>query len=193
MKWVALAILLFIIPYTWLTLHYRKPGPAFRPYEDLKNRANVERLLAAGYRRIPLTAERPADPVRVTPAANTTAAAGGLPAELRATLVGDAPLLPAEIVRVAAAPTASAAGSYAIEFTCTVPNDKEQLAGAELFVHGAQLVILPRFERIGGELLTRSRESTVQLTVPPHAFQPGRYQITLVGERTSRAWSLDVR
>ena len=56
-----LAILAVVVPYTWLTLAYRKPGPAFQPYEDLRRQANVKRLLAAGYQRISLTAQRPAD------------------------------------------------------------------------------------------------------------------------------------
>src|SRR5438105_3708911 len=54
MKWIALAILLFIVPYTYLTLHFRKPGKAFEPYADLSKRANTARLLSAGYQRIPL-------------------------------------------------------------------------------------------------------------------------------------------
>ena len=98
MKWIALAILLVIVPYTFLTLHYRKQGPAFRPYEDMKNRAGVIRLLSAGFQRIPLAAQRPADPTGATAAA-TFMAPGGLPAELAATLV-EPPLLPAEILTV---------------------------------------------------------------------------------------------
>ena len=37
------------MPYTILTLRYRKPGPAFQPYEDMKNRTNVARLLSAWF------------------------------------------------------------------------------------------------------------------------------------------------
>ena len=66
MKWVVLTIIAVLVPYTWLTLHYRKPGHAFEPYHDLKNRANIGRLLAAGYQRIPVDASRPADAVRVS-------------------------------------------------------------------------------------------------------------------------------
>ena len=49
LKWIAIIILACIIPYTWITVRYRKPGPAFQPYDDSKNRANVLRLLDAGY------------------------------------------------------------------------------------------------------------------------------------------------
>src|SRR5690606_6014035 len=44
MKWVIVAIIAILVPYTFLTLRYRKPGPAFQPYEDMKNQANVTRL-----------------------------------------------------------------------------------------------------------------------------------------------------
>src|SRR5688572_3099360 len=87
MKWIVIIIVLIIGPYTYLTLRYRKPGPAFQPYDDLKKRANVSRLLEAGYRRISITAQRPADGARARGGAEVTTAAGGLPPELRSTLV----------------------------------------------------------------------------------------------------------
>lgn len=191
MKWIVLAIVVVLVPYTFLTLQYRKSGPAFRPYEDMKNRADVIRLLSAGYQRIPLMAQRPADPTGATPAAVATAP-GGLPQELRTTLV-DAPLLPAEIVSVAAASTASAAESYPIRFSCTLPDDRQQLAGAELYIKGTQIVITPTFERLAGQLATRTRDNVVLITVPPGALKPGHYQITLTGQRTSRSWSLQLK
>lgn len=191
MKWIAVAILVVIIPYTYLTLHYRRPGPAFQPYADLQDRANVIRLLGAGYQRITLGAQRPADPLPAASAAPTTSATGGLPADLLRTLVQQ-PLLPAEILRVSAAPSASAILPYAIQFTCTLPDNKEQLAGAELYVKGGEILITPDFERLTGGLLTRTRENIILLTVPPGALKPGRYHITLAGRNTSRAWTLQV-
>ena len=191
MKWIVLAIVIVLVPYTFLTLRYRKSGPAFRPYEDMKNRADVIRLLSAGYQRIPLTAQRPADPTGATPAAVTTAP-GGLPPELSTTLV-NAPLLPAEIVTVAAASTSFAAEQYPIRFSCTLPDNRQQLAGAELYVKGTQIVITPTFERLAGQLVTRTRDNVVLITVPPGALKPGRYQVTLTGQRTSRSWSLQLK
>ena len=52
--------------------------------------------------------------------------------------------------------------------------------------------IVPEFERLGGELLARSRDSIVLLTVPGGTFKPGRYQVVLAGSRTSSAWTLQV-
>jgi hypothetical protein len=192
MKWIVLAILLAVVPYTVLTLRYRKPGPAFAPYEDMKNRANVARLLAAGYQRIPLPARRPADGAAIAGGAVVTTAAGGLPSDLKSTLV-EPVLLPADIVAVTAAPVANTLQDYSVLLTCTLPNDRQQLGGADLYVRGEQLVLTPTFEPVAGNLQTRSRQSAVLLTIPAGALKPGRYQTTLVAERGSRAWPLEVR
>jgi hypothetical protein len=190
MKWIVLAIVLFIAGYTYLTLHFRKPGPEYRPYEDMRNRANTLRLLKAGYQRIQLAAERPAEPLGRH---NTTfPAPGGIPAPLKATIVAP-PLLPSDILAANGAATAEAQQPYEIEFRCTVPDDKQQLAGAELYVKDDQIVVTPDFELLSQGLLTRSRDTLVLLTVPPGALKPGHYQVTLVGEHTSRVWTLDLR
>ena len=64
MKWIVVAILLFIAIYTPITLLYRKPGKTFEPYQDTKDRANTGRLLNAGYQRVALGFSRPTDPAR---------------------------------------------------------------------------------------------------------------------------------
>ena len=192
MKWIVVAILLLVVPYTILTLRYRKPGPAFQPYEDMKNRVNVSRLLAAGYQRIPIIAQRPADGARSGSGAAIVTAPGGVPADLRSTLV-ESPLLPTDITTVTAAPTVSTLQPYVIQLACSLPDDKQQLGGADLYVRGDQLVLAPTFEHVAGDLLTRSRHASVLITIPAGAIQPGRYTVTLVAERTSRTWPLEVR
>jgi len=192
MKWIVVAIIVVIVPYTVLTLRFRRPEKAFEPYADMKERANTMRLLSAGYQRINLDAQRPASPSSAGAAASVANAAGGLPTGLRATLV-DVPLLPTEILSVTAAPTATAAAFYPIQFTCTLPDNKEQLAGAELYVRGEEIIITPDFEKISGGLQTRTRENIVLLTVPAGALKPGHYRVTLAGERASRTWSLQVK
>ena len=192
MKWIVVAIVAVIGPYTYLTLHYRKPGPAFRPYQDLQDRANTQRLLSAGYQRITLVALRPADPSRVPAGASALPAPAGVPAALRSTLV-EQPLLPTEVLGVSAAPSASSGAPYSIQFTCTLPDNKAQLAGAELYVRGDQIWITPDFERLTGKLLTRTRDNLILLTVPAGALKPGRYQIILAGQKSSRAWTLQMK
>lgn len=192
MKWIVLAIVLCVVPYTIVTLQYRKPGPAFQPYEDMKNRANVTRLLAAGYQRIPIQAQRPADGTPAKGGASILPNTGGLPVDLRSTLV-EIPLLAADIRQVTAAPTVSATESYSIELAGILPDDRHQLAGAELYVRGETIVILPTFEPTATDLVARSKEAVVLITVPAGALKPGTYMITLVAERASRSWPLEVR
>lgn len=192
MKWILVAILLVIVPYTFLTLRYRKPGPAFQPYEDMKNRANVARLLSAGYQRIPVVAQRPADRTHTPDGAGVTVVPGGLPADLGSTLV-EPLLLPVDYGTVKAAASVSALLPYPIELTCALPGDQQQLGGAELYLKGDSLVVAPTFEHVAGGLQTRSRQTIVLITVPAGTLRPGRYTVILPGERASRTWQLDVR
>lgn len=191
MKWIVVAILVGIGAYTFLTLRYRKADRAFQPYADLKDRANTKRLLSAGYQRIVLNAELPADPLAGGATAPIAVAGAGLPPTLRDTLV-DIPKLPAEITSVAAAPEANALMAYPIGFRCTLPDNKQQLAGVELYVREDEIVITPDFDRLAGGLLARTRESLVRVTVPGGSLKPGRYRVTLVGARASKAWTLQV-
>jgi len=192
MKWVAVAILAVIVPYTYLTLHYRRPEKAFEPYHDMKDRANTLRLLSAGFQRITLAAERPADPSRAGGSAPVSAAAGGVPGALHETLV-EPPLLPAEIARVSAAPAANSLLAYPIDLTCSQPDNKQQLAGAQAYVREHEIWIAPEFERLAGNLLSRTRETTARLTFPPGALKPGRYRVTLLGANASKTWTLEVK
>lgn len=192
LKWIVLAIVVVIVPYTFITLRYRKAGPAFEPYEDLKARANASRLLHAGYRRIPIVSTRPADGIRAAGGASPTSSAGGLPAELRTTLV-EPPQLPSEIASIIAAPTAIATEPYAIQATCTLPNDRYQLSGADIFVRGETVVIAPTFDHLSGEMSVRSRQSIVLLTIPAETLKPGKYVLTLAAERASHTWPLEVK
>jgi len=194
MKWVALVIVVSLAAYTYLTLHYRKTNPAYLAYQDTKDRAGVMRLLSAGFQRVLLTAQRPADPstrIQLGPAATTAAAAGGLDPEVGSSLL-DLPLLPDEITHIAASASVSALLPYPIQFTCTLSDNKRQLSGAELYIKDRTLTLLPTFEQLGGDLLARSRESIVLVTLPPGTLKPGTYKVTVVGERASRTWPLQV-
>jgi len=191
MKWIVLAIVLFIPVYTYLTLHYRRPGAAFRPYQDMRDRADVIRLLKAGYHRVAIDASRPAES-SAQPSAATMPAPGGLPEELRKTLV-ESPLLPMEIDSVSAAATAVSGIDYPISLTYTLPDNKRQLSGAHLYERDGEIVIVADFERLDGGLMARTREGTALLQVPPGSLRPGSYRVVLVGERGSKQWTLTVR
>lgn len=189
MKWVVAAIVVFIAGYTYLTLHFRKPGPEYRPYEDMRNRANTLRLIAAGYRCFEIPAERPVDAAGAHD--NTFPAPGGLPSDLRQTIVAT-PLLPAEIGGAHVPPVVAAHAPYPVLFRCTAPDDRQQLAGAEIYVKGDRILITPDFQILAPGLLTRSRDTLVLLTIPGGTLKPGTYRISLVGQNSSRSWTAEI-
>jgi hypothetical protein len=192
MLWVFVAIVCTIVPYTYLRWHFRKPGHVYEPYHDMKERAKTLRLLSAGFQRIALEVDRPSDPVRLPAAGPALPAPPGLPAELSSSLI-DQPALPTEVVSVYVEPATDARAPYAIDVTCTLPDNKQQLGGAFFYVHDEEAVVVPTFEKLDDALLTRTREIFVRLTVPAGSLKPGRYHVTFPGARTSKAWSLEVR
>jgi hypothetical protein len=191
MRWIVVSILVFIPLYTYLTLHYRRPGPAFNPYRDMRDRADVIRLLKAGYQRIAIDASRPAEDIAGGGGA-TSPAPGGLPDELRRTLV-ETPLMPLEITSASAAPSAVSGIDYDIDLAYTIPDNKRQLSGAHLYEKPGEIVIVADFEPLAGGLLSRTRDGSAILDIPPGSLRPGTYRVTLVGERASRRWTLRVR
>ncbi len=195
MKWVVLAIVVFVAGYTFVTLRYRKPNKPFEPYQDTKDRANTSRLLTAGYQRIAPGFTRPMEPGRTgaagTGAAAVTAAPGGLPADLTQALV-DTPILPVSIDSVTAAARADAGQPYLIQFTATLADNTQQPAGGVLYRKGQEIVVVPTAEKLSGKLQSRNAGATVLLTVPAAALPPGEYRVRIAGSRTARAWSLQV-
>ncbi|HWZ95947.1 MAG TPA: hypothetical protein VNW30_12195 [Opitutaceae bacterium] len=193
MKWIVIAILVFVPIYTYLTVHFRRSGRVYEPYAEARDRAMIERLLAAGYRhRVTISATRPTEPLRASARAPIGAAPGGLPADL-ATALTAVPLPPARVTHIAAARETSTAQPYIVDFTATLPDEKEELLDAQIYVREDQLVLVPNFERVPGGLLVRSPETEVRLTVPAGILPPGRYRVTLVATHESQTWALSVK
>ena len=188
MRWIVIAIMVFVGLYTYLNLHFRKPGPAYLPYEDAQQRAGLAR---AGYHRISLKVDRPADPKPLVALASTAAAPGGLPADLRATLT-DPLLLPAEIGKVEAAAAASAAVPYRIAFSWVETDNREDLAGAHVYIKGADVFVVPDCEHLAEGLTARARAGVAVVTLPSDSLVAGTYRVTLAAERTARSWTLQV-
>lgn len=197
MKWIVIAILTFMAGYTFITLKYRKPGRASEPYQDAKDRETVTRLRQAGYVRVPATAERPADP-RHTRATVTTARAeikdapGGLPPELDETLI-DKPKLPETLADVIAPAAVSPMLPYFLQYTCLLPDHKKLLGETRVYVKDQHIAIVTDFEGLDGELLARTKESTVLLTLPASVFKSGEtFDLTLIGAKSSKQWTVQV-
>ncbi len=199
MRWIVASILLFIVPYTYVNLKYRKPNKAFEPYADMKAQANVKRLLDAGYTRATIRAERPHPALpasEILPAGGLAAVIGpapaGLPAPLDVTLV-EAPRLPADYADLVAPAELVSGQGLLLQFTARHTNESEQLGGAEVYVRADGVVIVPLFEPVPSGLRARVKECTVLLTLPPSLLAPGQHQFTLAGGRESLRWNVLVR
>jgi hypothetical protein len=184
MRPIVLVIAAFIVVYTYLSLHYRKPG-SVAPYQDVKERI---RDAQAGYqKRVTLEVSRPTDG-RTVPSA-VADAPGGLPPDLLATFVFP-PVLPAEIGAVAAASTWEAGQPYVIQFDCRLEDVTAQLSGAHLYLKGGEATIVTDFEALPAGLAARTRSNVVRLTVPAGALDPGAYRWTLAGAHGSKTWAV---
>lgn len=196
MKWVVLAIVVSLGLYTYFTLHFRKSEREYRPYQDVRDRVTVSRLLSAGYHRIPARIERPADPARSRAQLGGNLAAvqdaiGGFSAELNDALI-DKPALPDAFTDVFAPNEANTLLPYSIQFTCTLPNEKSMVGDTYVYKKERELAIVPAFDRLDGDLLARSKNTVVQLTLPSGSLEAGMYHVTLVGAHGSKQWTLQV-
>jgi hypothetical protein len=196
LRWVVVAIVVFIVAYTFLRLHFAKHGKPFEPYHDLGERAAAQRLLDLGYDRVAVDIERPAEILpasRFAPTADEVdGAPGGLPAELAGALA-PTPALPSLITGVAAPREIATGGVYSFQFTCAQPDYKTQIDSVLMLRKGADLLLLPDFPRLSGQLLSRWKETVVLVSIPTQGFAPGRYTVTLCGGRASKTWQFTVR
>jgi len=193
MRWVVVAVVVFIVGYTFISLRYRKPGRSYEPAHDLTERAITGRLRGLGYHRLPVEFERPALPLSAAQLPGAGAGAGrGLPAEL-AGVLGPTPALPAAITQLFAADDPPATGRFQLQFTCTQPDFKSQVGGAVLYRKDRELFLLPVCEKIPGQLLARSMDTTVRATFSVQGLPPGRYHLTVHGRSASQRCSFTVR
>lgn len=195
MKWIALALIPLLVGYTFVTLHYRKPNRPYEPYNDLKTRGQTHNLLTAGYQRIPLNADLPADsaanPASALTNLNARPTAGGLPAALKESLF-DQPALPAGYTAAYGPSEISSLLGGTVAFDTDTGDVAHQLSGAYLYVQGDQIVIAPELEALEGELAARRNQAHIRIVIPGGALKPGRYTMLLAGRNSSLTWSLQV-
>lgn len=194
MKWVLLAILVFVVGYTLVNLYFRKPGRGFRPYEDMNSRATTARLLAAGWQMMPVDARRPVEKPAVddTPAVITRAALGlGMDLEDK---FAEKPKLLASIDRVVAPAAVPHGRDYRAYFTATLPTQKTQIGDLALFRKGNELVLIPSTEPLPGKaLMSRWDDSTYSVSVSTANLPAGRYSMRIVSKGPAAAWSFTVK
>ena len=192
MKWIVIGIIACIVPYTWLTLAYRKEGPAHQPYQDNKDRAQVLRLLDSGFHRVELEIAILVDPpVPIPDRAPTEKLAGGLPPLLRDLLI-DPPPMPSSLPIVTAPPSGLAGAPYPFNFACAQPHGGERPTTATLYRRDTELVVIVGYDANHGELQSRRLDAFADVVIPAHTLDPGSYQITLLGSLESRRWRIEM-
>jgi hypothetical protein len=193
MKWVVLAIVVFVAGYTLVNLWYRKPGPAFRPYQDMNDRATTVRLLNAGWRKLPAEVSRPTEKPGPGLHASVTRGAPGLGAELAAAFA-EPPVLAAAADRATAPDQVARGEPYRVHFNARLADQHLQLDRVEALVRGTELVLIPTLERLPGrELLSRWADADYLATVPTDRLEPGRYTVRLATRGPALEWTLEVR
>lgn len=194
LRWVVLVVVVFIAGYTFVNLRYRKPGPAFRPAEDMNSRATTVRLLAAGWRKLPAEVSRPLE--RPAPGASEVAlrrGASGLGTELAAAFA-EAPTLVSGVDRARAAGTVARGEPYRIHFTARLGDQRLQLGHVEALHRDAELVLIPTLERLPGpDLLSRWPDADYLASVPTERLPPGTYTVRLASRGPALEWTLLVR
>jgi hypothetical protein len=193
MKYIVVAILVFVVIYTWVNLRYRKPGPGYRPYQDAQDRATVARLLAAGWHKMPVELERPIEaPTFAGPPASIARDFPGL-GDLDQKFA-EKPRLFASIDRVVSPASVRRGADYTVYFTASVTDLKEEMGELTLFRRDKEIVLLPTTEHLPGkDLRRRWNDSNYAATFSTADLAPGRYEARLVARGRAATWSFTVR
>ena len=194
MKWIVVAIAIFMVGYTAVNFWFRKPGRAYRPYQDAQDRATVARLLAAGWQKMPVNTRRPVEkPADDDAPAAVTRDFPGLGTELQDKFA-EKPRLLATIDRVTAPTAVSHGEDYSLYFTASLSDLKAQMGELTLYRHGNELVLVPTLENLPGkELMSRWNDSSYSATFPTASLPPGRYSARIVAQGPAAAWSFTVK
>lgn len=194
MKWIVVAIALFVVGYTVVNLLYRKKGPAYRPYQDSQDRATVARLLAAGWHKLPVDTRRPVEkPAAAEGLAAVTRDFPGLGSELTDKFA-EAPKLLASIDQVAAPSSVAHGANYTLYFTASLSDQKAQAGELALFRRGNELVLIPTTESLPGPtLMSRWSDSNYATTFPTNDLPPGRYTARIVARGPAATWTFTVK
>jgi hypothetical protein len=201
-KWGAFFTVVALSLCLLVALCHRKPsGQSGRLHQEAREHTGVARVEAAGYVRIAASAIRPADTGHAraglaAPPAFVHEIPGGFPVELAenfATVAEIAPRLPDSFEEVVAPAVLTPPQSCQILYTCRLPTRADLLGDIRVYIKGDRIAIITGHDPVPRELLSRSRDATVLLSIDATAFIAGRaYEITLIGTQTSKRWTMSV-
>jgi len=193
MKWIVVAILVFVVGYTAVNLKFRKPGPAYRPYQDAQDRATTARLLAAGWQKVALDTRRPVEKPDTLGAARISRELAGLGPDLEAKFA-EKPKLMSSIDSVSAPARVAHGGDYTVFFTASLSNLKGQVGDLALYRHGNELVLIPSIETLPGkELMSRWNDSNYAVTFSTATLPAGRYTMRIIALAPAATWSFEIQ
>jgi hypothetical protein len=194
MKWIVVAIVIFMVGYTVVNLYFRKPGRAYRPYQDSQDRATTARLVAAGWQKITVDTRRPAEKASATePPAAVTRDYVGVGADLDGKFA-EKPKLLATIDKVVSPNAVDHGKDYSLYFTGSLTDLKEQVGDLNLYRKGNELVLIPSIEPLPGkELMSRWNDSNYWVSFPTASLPPGRYEMRIVANGPAAVWNFVVR
>jgi len=191
MKWIALTIVLGIAVYTWLTLEFRKPEPPNEPWNDQRARAEIAKLTAQGWDK----REVPFEPVVEFPDSRGNVTLG--PPMPIVALLRDQTLdpwhLPIGVTGSMAPGEWSAGQPYTAYLDLELDTDRMQIGGFTVFRKASHVVLVPRWERVPGDLIVRNRTARGRLLFNPGDVPPGSYTVTIVAIKSCATWHLEVR
>jgi hypothetical protein len=193
MKWIVLAIVVFMVGYTAVNLFYRKKGPAYRPYQDAQDRATTARLLAAGWSKIQLNHRRPVEKADTGNPAAISREIAGLGPDLESKFA-EKPKLLASIDRVTAPASVAHGDDYTVYFTASLPKQTAQVGDISLYHRGNELVLIATSENLPGkDLMSRWSDANYAATFSTANLPPGRYTMRIVALAPAAAWSFTIR
>lgn len=183
-----------MVGYTLVNLYFRKPGRAYRPYQDAQDRATIARLVAAGWQKIAVDLRRPAE----------KAFAATAPATISRDYIGvgsdldekfaEKPKLLATIDKVVSPSTVDHDKDYSLYFTGSLTDLKAQVGELTLYRKGNVLVLIPSIEPLpGSELMSRWNDSTYWVNFSTSNLPPGRYEMRIVANGPAAVWNFTIR
>ena len=192
MKWIVLAIAVFVIGYTLVNVYFRKKNPPYRPYQDAQDRATTARLLAAGWHKIPLETVRPVDKPAVDAAARITRELAGLGPELEANFA-EKPKLISSIDRVTAPARVARGTDYTVTFTASLAQLTTQVGDLSVYHRAREIVLIPALETLPGkQLMSRWNDSTYAVSFSTANLAPGQYTMRIVALAPAATWTFTV-
>ncbi len=192
MKWVVLAIVVFIVVYTFVELRYRKTAKPHEPAAEMHEREAAARLQQAGWVKLPVEVRRPVEPAPMSLAA-IKHAGGGLGADLDSCFP-EKPRLFKSIDEVSSPAFVRHGTDCVVYFTASMSDIIFQLGEVNLFQRGQDLMLVPTLDHLPGKsLFSRWDDARYAASFSTGTLPPGRYQVHLLASGRAAMWEIDVR